>query len=58
MTDMPVATPAPRALGSRENLPVIHTPAVNHSQPYKRIKGRKERVGHIVHIDPYPLSPI
>ena len=32
MTDMPVATPAPRAPGSRENFPVIHTPAVDYSQ--------------------------
>jgi len=51
---MPVATPAPRAPGSRQNLPVIHTPAVNHSQPYGRMKGREKRVADIVHIGPYP----
>ena len=44
MTDMPGATPAPRAPASRENLPVVHTPAVNQSQPYKRMKGREERL--------------
>jgi len=39
MIDMPVATSAPRAPASRENLPVIHTTAVDYSELRRELRG-------------------